>query len=122
MVRTGGCRVGLSSRSGIKVAISPRLSRFPGLSLTPLRASVPESRLNSFIDELQRDYGVTVGRRVLDAAQKSQLKEHLAEIQRKKMAGALVSAGPDGVEEFAFGTGKVKPPTGGRRFSVPSIT
>ena len=50
--------------------------RFPGLALAPLRAAVPESRINILINELVRDYNVTVKRPILDAEVERARKAH----------------------------------------------
>ena len=98
----------------------PRLHILPGLNLKPLRADVPESRLNTFVDELTRDgYAKDVQRRVLDAARESRQRAHLAEEERKRKAGGAVTAGPDGVKEFLPGGTVKPPPQPARSLSIP---
>lgn len=80
-----------------------RLHRFPGLRLFPLRAGVPESRLNTFVDELVDGYGAKVKRPTRDAAVEARKRSHLADEERKKKAGIGLAAGPDGIHDRARG-------------------
>ena len=82
-----------------------RLHRFPGPRLFPLRASEPTSRLNGFIDELERDYGVSVKRPLLDETVKARHRAHLAAEKARQLRddGSSIAAGPDGVFTYRLG-------------------
>ena len=83
-------------------------SRYPGLNLSDFRASDPFNAISRMLDALTNDFGVTVSRDVLLAAEKERERVHLAEQKEKQHSGHARYAGPRGSGLFLKG-GERKP-------------
>ena len=97
-----------ATHAALEDAGAPVSSAYPAIYLSSLRASDPNSWVNEVHDDLERDYGVSVKREVLDRAEKERERVHLAEQKEKQHSGHARYAGPEGSGVFLKG-GKRKP-------------
>lgn len=91
--------------SALDTLVGPgeRTRHCPGLRVLDLRTDERDSRLNRLLDALEEGYQVETDRSARDDAMAAAADARIEEERRKRDAGGVVSAGPEGITTYHGG-------------------